>query len=103
MPQSGDLALPQNYCPVCTMPLLCKLFSRLLYNRLPPTLDSHQAADQAGVRPGHSTTDHLFTFHVLRVRANEWGQNLRVAALDFKKGFDSVEHKSIWAALKAQG
>ena len=50
----------------------------------------------------HSTTDHLFTFHLLRERANEWGHNLWVAALDFKKAFDSVEHKSIWAALKAQ-
>ena len=26
-----------------------------------------------------------------------------VAALDFKKAFDTVEHESIWAALKAQG
>eukprot|EP00959_Pyramimonas_sp_CCMP1952_P242213 5062886-Pyramimonas_sp.AAC.1 len=41
------------------MPLVYKLFSRLLYNRLQPTPGSHQTADQACFRPGHSTTDYL--------------------------------------------
>eukprot|EP00959_Pyramimonas_sp_CCMP1952_P176505 3688902-Pyramimonas_sp.AAC.1 len=51
---------------VCTIPLLHELVSRLLYNRLQPTRDSHQTADQVGLKPGHSNSDHLVTFHLLR-------------------------------------
>ena len=83
IPKNGDFTFPENYRSICTILLHYKLFSRLLYNRLQPTLDSRQTADQAGFRPGHSTIDHLFTFHLLRERAHEWNQNLWVAALDF--------------------
>ena len=58
---------------------------------------------QAGFRPGHSATDHLFTFQQLRQRATEWHQPLWVAAIDFKKAVDTVEHSSIWMALREQG
>ena len=103
IPKAGDLTVPQNYRPICSIPMLYKLFSRLLYNRHQPVLDQRQPHDQAGFRPGHSTTDHLFTFHMVRERAREWNQPVWVAALDFKKAFDSIEHDSLWSALREQG
>ena len=42
--KSGDASLPQNYRPICTIPLLYKLFARLLYGRLAPTLEKKQPA-----------------------------------------------------------
>ena len=103
IPKAGDLSQPQNYRPICSIPSLYKLFSKLLYTRLQPQLDKQQPPDQAGFRPGRSTQDHLFTFHLLRERAREWNQPLWIAALDFKKAFDTVEHESLWAALASQG
>ena len=46
--KSGDPQLPSNYRPIAIIPLLYKLFARLLYNRLAPLLDAHQTPDQAG-------------------------------------------------------
>ena len=43
-------------------PILCKLFSQLLFRRLQPTLGAHKSDDQANFRAGHFTTDHLYTF-----------------------------------------
>ena len=57
----------------------------------------------ASLSPGDSTKDHSFTFQQLRQRAAEWHQPLWVAAIDFKKAFDIVEHSSVWTALRDQG
>eukprot|EP00959_Pyramimonas_sp_CCMP1952_P439546 9201969-Pyramimonas_sp.AAC.1 len=59
MPKSGDPQQAKNYIPICTIPLLYKLFSRLLYNRLQPVLDKRQTDDQAGFRPGRSVKSAL--------------------------------------------
>ena len=83
----GDPASPSNYRPVCSISMLYKLFSQLLFKGLQPTLDDKQSQHQAGFRPGYSTTDHLFTFQQLRQRATEWYQPLWVAATSSKKIF----------------
>ena len=65
--KSGDPATPSNYRPICSIPIVYKLFSQFLFKRQLPTLD------------------HSFTFQQLRRRATEWHQPLWVAATDFKK------------------
>ena len=56
-----------------------------------------QTSDQATPR---QTT--FFTFQQLRQRATSWHQPLWVAAIDFKKAFDAVEHSSVWMAMREQ-
>ena len=84
------------------MPLLYKLFSRLLRRRITPILDAAQCEDQAGFRKKHSTEEHLLTVVLLQEKCEEWHKPLWMAAIDFKKAFDSVSHRSLWAALLAQ-
>ena len=100
--KSGDPTLPQNYIPIAIIPLLYKLFARLLYNWLTPLLDKHQTADQAGFRHNYSTEDHLYTLTILHEHAAEWQFNLWVAAIDFTKAFDSIDHDKLWQALHEQ-
>ena len=101
--KSGDHKLPQNYRPISIIPLLYKLFARLLYNRLEPLLDQHQSPDQAGFRHDYCTTDHLFTTTVLQERCHEWQLNLWVATVDFQKAFDTISHHQLWTTLTQQG
>ena len=101
--KSGDPQTPQNYRPISIIPILYKLFARLLYNRLVTTLDTAQTIDQAGFRSEYSTTDHLFTIHLVMEKAREWNMPVWIAALDFKKAFDTVSQEHIWAALRRQG
>ena len=74
------------------------IFSQLLFKRQQLTPDDNQSADQAGFRPGYSTTNHLFTFQQLRPRATEWHQPLWDAAIDFKKNpstqWNTATHKA---------
>ena len=88
--KNGDETLPQNYRPICIIPLLYKLFSTLLYKRIYPVLDAAQCKDQAGFRSRYSTVDHMFVFTMLQERSEEFGLNSWVAAIDFKKAFDTI-------------
>ena len=101
--KAGDKALPENYRPIATIPLLYKLYARLLYNRLEPTLDKQQSCDQAGFRRQRGTTNHLFTIAMIQEIAEEWQIPMWIAVVDFRKAFDSVTHKAIWASLQEQG
>ena len=100
--KSGDSQLPSNYRPIAIIPLLYKLFARLLYNRLEPLLDNHQTPDQAGFRHDYSTDDHLFTSTILHERSHEWQLPLWISAVDFKKAFDTIDHSRLWQALHNQ-
>ena len=100
--KSGDPQLPNNYRPISIIPLLYKLFARLLYNRLEPLLDKHQTPDQAGFRRNYSTDDHLFTTTIVHERSQEWQLPLWVSAVDFKKAFDTIDHDHLWQALHNQ-
>ena len=100
--KSGDATLAKNYRPISVLPILYKIFSILIYCRLEPTLDAQQCKDQAGFRKGFSTVDHLFTASMIIDKANEWNAEVWLAAVDYTKAFDSVEHSSIWGALAEQ-
>ena len=64
------------YRPVCSTPLLHKFFSQLLFRRPQPTLDASQSVNQAGFRPGHSTTDHLYAFQQLKEPLRSSSKNI---------------------------
>ena len=84
------------------MPVLYKLFSRLLCNRLSPILEEGQCPDQAGFRSGFSTEDHLYSLSHLHEKAEELQIPLWCAAIDFQKAFDTVERQAFWNALAKQ-
>eukprot|EP00959_Pyramimonas_sp_CCMP1952_P422794 8856524-Pyramimonas_sp.AAC.1 len=43
--KSGDPMRPESYRPIASIPLLYKLFSKFLCNRLGDTLDDQQSPD----------------------------------------------------------
>jgi hypothetical protein len=56
--KKGDPQLPSNYRPISILPILYKLFSRILHQRLRKYLDPEQCVDQAVFRAGFSCEDH---------------------------------------------
>ena len=100
--KSGDPTEAKNYRPICIIPILYKLFSKLLYFRLYPILDRAQCPDQAGFRHDYSTVDHIFVFKMLQEKSEEFQMNTWAAALDFKKAFDSIDQQYLWNTLHEQ-
>ena len=55
--KKGDSKSPENYRPIYIIPILYKLFSKVLAGRLKGILNSQQSPDQAGFRPDFSCDD----------------------------------------------
>ena len=77
--------------------------NKLIDTRIGKILEGAQSIDQAGFRSGFGCPDHLFTLGQLAEKAEEYQSSLWIAAVDFQKAFDSVEHSSIWASLSHLG
>ena len=70
--KKGDVEDVSNYRPICSLPSMYKLFSTIMFGRLYPMLDLHQAEDQAGFRKTYQTTDHLATYRLICQKCQEW-------------------------------
>ena len=90
--KKGDVENVGNYRPICSLPVLYKLFSTILHKRLYPALDQKQAEDQAGFRNLYQTTDHLATYRMIEQKCHEWGIKMWTATVDFTKAFSTPLH-----------
>ena len=80
--KKGDERLPENYRPICIIPILYKLFSRVPCGRIKDKLVAEQSEDQAGFRPDYSCDDHLFAITLLAEKCNEFNIPLWTATLN---------------------
>ena len=98
--KKGDAELPKNYRPICIIPVLAKLFSVVLLNRIRERLNSLQPFEQAGFRPDFSCSDEVHCLRMLAEKAEECGEILWVASLDMEKAFDKVLKSSVMQCLQ---
>lgn len=101
--KKGERQDAGNYRPICVLSILYKAFSKIVCNRIRWILDKAQPVDQAGFRPGFGCDDQLLTMTLVWEKCNEFQLPLWVAAVDFRKAFDTVEHDSMSSALSTMG
>ena len=77
----------KNYRPISLLPIMYKVFSNILLQRMIRMLDFHQPREQAGFRAGYSTIDHLQVVNQLQEKANEYNMPLCFAFVDYEKAF----------------
>ena len=101
--KKGDPTKASNYRPIAILPVLYKVFSRLLCDRMLEFIMPGQSIDQAAYRKGFSTDDHLLTLALTLEKTREWNIELWLGLVDFEKAFDTVEHESLWRVLESEG
>jgi hypothetical protein len=100
--KKGNAELPENYRPISILPILYKLFTKVLCNRVKNVLLREQSVDQAGFRPGFGCEDHLFAINYIAEVSREWQIPVWIAVVDYQKAFDTISHASIWESLNQQ-
>ena len=94
----------QSYRPISLLPILSKVFEKLLLRRLTPILDTDKLIPdhQFGFRTKHGTTEqvHRIVTQINRVLDNK--SYLSAAFLDVSQAFDKAWHDGLLDKLKKQ-
>ena len=97
-PKKGNLQLCQNYRTIISHP--SKVMLKIILNRLKPEAEKIITEEQTGFRPGQSTTEQIFNLRILCDRYLQYQQDLFHVFIDFKKAFDRVWRKALWATMR---
>ena len=102
-----DKQIYSNYRPISLLPILAKVFERIifknLYNHL--TLNNLITKNQSGFRPGDSVTNQLLFFanEIHNAFDDKNCLEIRSVYLDMSKAFDKVWHEGLVFKLKQNG
>ena len=79
--------------------MLGKILGGVLNNKLWEVVNKYEILkeNQAGIRQGYRTTDHLFTLTTII------DQLLFLCFVDFRRAFDKVDHKLLWEKIRVGG
>lgn len=88
----GSRLLACNYRPISGLNIYCKIFERMLFNRLQTRIDSMLSANQFAYRKGKSCNDAVIKFSDYVYKALDTPRGKVIAVfIDFKKAFDSID------------
>ena len=100
LPKKGNLQLCQNYRTISLISHPSKVMLKIILNRLQPQAEEVIAEEQAGFRARRSTMEQIFNLRILWEKYLQHQQNLYHVFIDFKKAFDRVWHKALWATMR---
>ena len=103
--KKGSKLDPSNYRPISLTSVVCKVFEKVIKNRLCSHLIDQDllSSHQFGFVPGRNTKTQLL------VTVKDWISNLDngtatdIAFMDFKKAFDTVPHQKLLYKLQKYG
>ena len=90
----------QNYRTISFISHASEVMLKILLNSLTPQAETIIAEEQAGFRPGRSSTEQIFSLRILCERYLQHQQDLFHVFVDFKKAFDRVWHAALWSTMK---
>ena len=105
--KKNDKQLVKNYRPISLLPILAKVFERIIFKNLYNYLISNNliTKNQSGFRPGDSVTNQLLSIvHDIHTAFDDKNcLEVRSIYLDMSKAFDKVWHDGLIFKLKQNG
>ncbi|XP_031358058.1 uncharacterized protein LOC116181770 [Photinus pyralis] len=100
--KKGDTESMDNYRPISILPVLSKVFEKILCDQIIKYLETNYLlhAHQYGFRKGKSTSDAIINLTTKILNSYEKSQYAIVSFVDFSKAFDCVVHNIIIRKLR---
>ena len=101
--KKGDASLEKNYRPVSVLPVVSKVFERIMHKQISNHIETHLSPYMCGYRKGFSTQ------HALIALIEKWKVSLDnkgfagAILMDLSKAFDTINHELLIAKLHAYG
>jgi len=100
LPKKGDPSLLENWRPVSVLCADYKILSKVLVNRIKPSLQSLINVDQTGALAGRTITDNLQYARNVVLKMENSDMSGAIISLDFQKAFDRVDRHLIYKILQ---
>ena len=95
--------MKDNYRPVSILPVISKIFEKILCKQITMFIDLHLSKFQCGFRKGYGAEDCLLAMLEHRKSAVDKGNVFGTLFTDLSKAFDCLSHELIIAKLNAYG
>ena len=94
-----------NYRPISVLPIVAKVFERIVHKQLYEYLERNQILhpDQSGYRPKHSTLDALLKATDNWRWALDSNELVGAVFIDLSMAFDSIDHELLLSKLESYG
>ena len=104
-PQKNSRQLKENYRPISLLPILSKIFEKILFDSTYKFLNQNFliSENQSGFRPNDSTINQLLSITDEIYKNFEEYSETRALFLDISKAFDKVWHEGLIFKLKCNG
>ena len=103
LPKDGDTRQLKNWRPIAILPIMYKLFARLLYSRISPTLFGWQSEHQHAFTLDKRIEDALLYAELVVEYALEFNTPVWLLSMDLRKAFDTVSHEQVLISLGYHG
>ena len=102
---SGSIFSVSDMRPISILPVLSKVFERLVHHQVIDYIDSHFLLKKtiSGFRKGNSTTTVLLGIRDDIIRTMKRGEVTLMVLADFSKAFDTIKYKTVLEKLSLLG
>ena len=101
--KKDDKSNPNNYRGIAVSNCLCKIYTKVLCNRLKEYMEDKWSASICGFRQNHSTEDNVFVIETLQQKYSKNKQKVYAAFIDFSKYFDTINRNMLFYKLQKLG